>query len=160
MRFTWMLAAFALGCSVKTEERHAGSGAMAGGLTGLALSCDDGVSIARWFPPSMEIKVATAGVSCETVQDGDRITIDIGDTKPGTYNVVTGFPNKANLSAAQARAHACPADSSKPCHDLVRDGKVTVTRVDPGTGGAVEGTFELTFADGEVSGSFSAVRCN
>ena len=62
--------------------------------------------------------------------------------------------------AAQARAHACPADSSTPCHDLVRDGKVTITRVDPGTGGAVEGSFELTFADGEVSGSFSAVRCN
>jgi hypothetical protein len=160
MRWFLLLPVVLFGCSMKTEERHAGSGAMAGSITGLTLACDDGVSIARSFPPSTEIKVAPNGVSCETVRDGDHVTIDLGDSKPGTYTVVKGFPIKADLSSAQARAHACPSDPAKPCHDLVRGGSVKVTRIDPDTGGAVEGTFELEFADGNVSGSFSAIRCN
>ncbi|MGZ3423312.1 MAG: hypothetical protein ACXVEE_35955 [Polyangiales bacterium] len=160
MRWLWPLAVVVLGCSLETDERHAGTGAITGDLENLALACDSGVSIARSFPPSLEIKIARGGVSCETVQSGDRVTIDLGDASPGTYTVVTGYPQKAKLSAAQARAHACSADTAQPCHDLVRSGSVTVTRLDPDIGGIVEGTFELDFADGNLTGSFAAVRCN
>jgi hypothetical protein len=164
MRWFLLLPVVLFGCSMKTEERHAGSGAMAGSITGLTLACDDGVSIARSFPPSTEIKVAPNGVSCETVRDGDHVTIDLGDSKPGTYTVVKGFPIKADLSSAQARAHICPAkpegQDQPPCHDVVRSGRVTVTKFDDGKGGRVEGTYELELADGKVSGTFSAYRCD
>jgi hypothetical protein len=150
----------AIGCgSMKTDERHAGTGSIQGEVQGLSLASTSGVSIARSFPPSTEIKIAPDSVSCETVQAGERITIDLGGASPGQYTVVKGYPSKADLSTNQARAHACPADGS-PCHDLVRSGTVTVSRYDSEVGGHVEGTFEITFADGTVSGSFSAIRCD
>jgi hypothetical protein len=42
----------------------------------------------------------------------------------------------------------------------VRGGSVTITRIDPGAGGIVEGTFHVELADGTVDGTFSAPRCS
>lgn len=146
------------GCG--SGETHTGSGTIVGTVEGMKLASDRGVSIARMFPPTTEIKVSPSGVTCESVQGGDRITFDLGAQKTGYYTVVTGFPNKANLSAAQARAHICAAGDDTPCHDQVRSGTVTVTRFDGGEGGVIEGKYELELADGKVSGTFSAYRCN
>jgi hypothetical protein len=155
-----ILLSMLLGCG--SPERHAGSGTIVGTIEGMQLSSQNAVAIARMYPPQTQIKIAPSGVSCETVQDGDRITFDVGAAKPGIYTVVVGYPNKAMLSAAQARAHVCPANSTSEsqCHDQVRSGKIEITRVDDAEGGRIEGTYELELADGKVSGGFSAYRCD
>lgn len=151
------------GCAAE-QEKHAGEATIVGTVDGLQLASDRGVSIARMFPPTTELKVSPGGVACEDTQGGDRITFDLGDDKPGSYTVVVGYPSKAGLSAAQARAHVCPArpDGAEqpPCHDLVRSGTVTVTRFDASKGGRIEGSYELVLVDGNVSGTFSAYRCD
>lgn len=154
----------AAGCSSLAPEPqfHAGTGTMKGTLPTLALETNTGVAVSRSFPPSTEIKIGASGVACESLDAGDRITIDIGAAAPGVYTLVKGYPNKADLSTAQARAHACPAnsnDTAVPCHNLVKSGTVTITRFDGGKGGIIEGTFQISFADGDVSGTFSALRC-
>ncbi len=151
-------------CSSRSpDDTRAGSGVIHGQVEGLALACKDGVSIARSFPPTTEIKISPGGVTCGTVQGGDRVTIDLGDARVGTYTIVRGYPSKSSLSRDQARAHACPAkvsDVDPPCHDLVLSGDVRVTRYDPEPGGRIEGTFRVSLADGDVTGAFSAVCCN
>ncbi len=146
------------------EEHHAGTATIIGTVEGLHLESDHAVSIARMFPPSTELKVSPSGVACEETQGGDRITFDLGDEKPGLYTVVVGYPSKTGLSPAQARAHACAAkpegSDQPPCHDLVRSGQVNVTRFDTAKGGLIEGTYTLELADGKVSGTFSAYRCD
>lgn len=141
-----------------------GVGTIRGGIAGLSLACEPGVAVARAFPPTTEIKLAAGGLACDALQSSDRLTIDLGDAAVGTYAVVVGFPAKPKLARFQARAHACPAQrpdgTDPPCHDQVRSGTVTVTRYDGAPGGRIEGTFDITFADGQVSGSFSAARCS
>ena len=154
-----LLTAWLLGCG--PAEHHTGSGTIVGTIEGMNLASDHGVAIARMYPPQTQIKIAPDGVSCETVLGGDRITFDIGAEKPGIYTVVTGYPSKVNLSGAQARAHICPANdtSEQQCHDVVRGGKVEITKFETNEGGRIEGTYELELADGKVSGTFSAYRC-
>lgn len=157
------VALFCGACSITSDERHAGTGSIQGTVEGLELATNQGVSITRFSPPTIEIKISPGGVACETVQGGHRITIDTGDDKPGTYTVVRGFPNKALLSAAQARAHVCPAtDGQTPpaCHESVRSGTVVLTKVEKNFGGHVAGTYEIELADGSLSGSFDALNCN
>jgi hypothetical protein len=155
------LAVFALLLGCGSPEHHTGSGTIVGTVEGMNLASDHGVAIARMYPPLTQIKVSPSGVTCETVQAGDRVTFDIGAEKVGVYTVVVGYPNKALLSAAQARAHVCPVNDSSEsqCHDQVRSGKVTITRFDGGEGGTIEGSYELELADGKISGTFSAYRC-
>lgn len=149
-----------LGCG--PAEHHTGSGTIVGTIEGMNLQSDHAVAIARMYPPQTQIKVAPDGVTCETVLGGDRITFDVGAEKPGIYTLVAGYPSKANLSAAQARAHVCPANdtSESQCHDIVRRGKVTITRFDTNEGGRIDGSYEVELADGTVSGTFSAYRCD
>jgi prepilin-type processing-associated H-X9-DG protein len=141
-----------------------GVGTIHGEITGLSLACDAGPAVARSFPPTTELKLAASGLACDALQISDRLTIDLGDATVGTYAVVVGFPPKPSLARFQARAHACPAQhsdgTSSPCHDQVRGGTVSVTRYDGAPGGRVEGTFDVTFADGHVTGSFAAARCD
>jgi len=152
-----------LGCGPPEKEHHAGTATIVGTVEGLQLASEHGVSIARMFPPTTELKVSPGGVACEETQGGDRITFDLGGEKPGVYTVVVGYPSKAGLSPAQARAHVCakrPEGAEQPpCHDVVRSGSVTVTKFDPATGGRIEGSYRLELADGAVSGTFSAYRC-
>jgi hypothetical protein len=166
MRGSWLILPLVValsGCGAH-DEKHAGEATIVGTVQGLELATDHGVSIARMFPPTTEVKVSPSGVACEETQAGDRITFDLGDEKPGLYTVVVGYPSKADLSAAQARAHVCPAKpeggEQPPCHDVVRSGEVTVTRFDSNKGGRVEGSCKLELADGSVSGTFSAYRCD
>jgi hypothetical protein len=147
-----------LGCG--SAETHTGSGTIVGTVEGMNLASNQGVAIARMFPPTTEIKVSPSGVTCEAVQAGDRITFDLGAEKTGTYTIMVGYPNKALLTAAQARAHVCPAGGDAPCHSQVRSGTVTVTRFDAQEGGRIEGSYDLVLADGKVSGTFSAYRCD
>jgi hypothetical protein len=148
-------------CGASDEQRRYGSGTIVGGVDGLPLATENGVSIARSFPPGLEVKVSPGGLSCEAVQGGDRVTIDLGAARPGTYAVVVGYPNKATLSPNGVRVHVCPAkEANLPCHNQVRGGTVVVRTVEDVSNGRVEGTFEIELADGAVSGSFSAVRCN
>lgn len=152
-----------VGCGSEEPELRAGDGVIHGQVEGLALASKDGVSIARSFPPTTEIKISPGGVACEAVQGGDRITIDLGDSRVGRYTIVVGFPRKSSLSRDQARAHACPAKTGPedpPCHEQVVSGDVIVTRYDPDPGGRIEGNFRISFVDGDVTGTFSALRCN
>ena len=158
------LAFVTIACSpVKPDPGPApGKGTITGSIEGLTLASDHGVSIARSFPPTIELKIAIDGLTCGDTQGSDRITIDVGASAPGTYTVVRGYPNKASIAGFQARAHACPKtidDQPSACHESVSAGKVVLTRVDDEIGGLVEGTFDLTFADGSVQGTFSATRC-
>ncbi len=152
----------AFGCTAQIGVGP-GEGSVQGDLQGLTLSCTAGVAIARSFPPGTEIKIAPGGLACDALKASDRITIDLGDAVVGTYTVVRGYPAKPLLAGFQARAHACaaqlPDGTTPPCHDQVRAGTVTITRYDPDPGGRIEGTFDVTFADGALSGSFSAARC-
>ncbi len=152
--------ALLVGCGSPAENRT-GSGTIVGTVEGMNLATERGVSIARMFPPTTQIKVSPSGVTCETTQAGDRITFDLGAQKTGTYTVVVGYPSKPSLSAAQARAHVCPAsdNAESACHNQVRSGKVIVTRFDAAEGGTIEGSYELELADGKVSGTFAAYRC-
>jgi hypothetical protein len=152
----------ALGCAAQIGVAP-GEGTVQGDLRGLPLACDAGVAVARSFPPTTEIKIAPSGLACDALKASDRLTIDLGDAAVGTYTVVMGFPAKPLLARFQARAHACAAQladgTTPPCHDQVRAGTVTITRYDPEPGGRIEGTFDVTFADGQLSGTFSATRC-
>ncbi len=152
-----LLALALLGCG--SPESHTGSATIVGTVDGMSLASDGGVAIARMFPPTTEIKVSPGGVTCEAVQGGDRVTFDLGAEKVGVYTVVVGFPKKATLSAAQARAHVCAAGGDTPCHDQVRSGTVEITRFDPHEGGVVQGRYKLELADGRLEGTFSAYRC-
>lgn len=150
-------------CGLDPDEHHYGEGTIVGQLEGMSLATDHGVAIARMFPPMTEIKVSPGGVECEFVQAGDRITFDLGDEQPGSYTLVTGYPPMAGLSRAQARAHVCPAkhgEDEAPCHNMVRSGSVQITRFDQGKGGRIEGSYHVVLADGELSGTFSAYRCD
>lgn len=152
----------ALGCAAQIGVSP-GEGSVQGEVRGLTLSCTRGVAVARSFPPTTEIKIAPAGLACDALKASDRLTIDLGDAAVGTYTVVVGFPAKPLLARFQARAHACAAQladgTTPPCHDQVREGTVTLTRYDAEPGGRIEGTFDVTFADGQVTGTFSAARC-
>jgi hypothetical protein len=161
-----LVSCLSIACSpIKPEDASGpppGKGTITGKIEGLTLATDHGVSIARAFPPTMELKVAIEGLTCNDTQASDRLTIDLGSSQPGTYTVVRGYPGKTSLAAFQARAHACPKKiEGQPtaCHESVTAGKVVVTKVDPEVGGIVEGNFDLTFVDGTVSGTFAATRC-
>lgn len=164
MRRVWSVFAFALvvGCVAKVDERHAGSGSMDGTLTGLTLSTEGGFAIAENSTTGTpEVKVAAQGLACEDQNAGDRITIDFGSTQVGTFKVVPGYPYKSNLTGLQARAHACPANFvGNDCNNHVQGGTIVVTKNEAQFGGYIEGTFELTFPDGTVSGSFRALYCD
>lgn len=158
----WALGFFC-GCGLGSPEHHYGEGTISGTLEGMELETDHGVSIARSFPPMTEVKVSPGGLECEFVQSGDRLTFDFGAQTTGQYTVVVGYPSMAGLSAAQARAHVCPAkhgDDEAPCHNQVRSGTLSITRYDTSPGGRVEGSYHVVLADGELSGTFSAYRCD
>jgi hypothetical protein len=90
------------------------------------------------------------------------LTIDIGSAQPGTFTVVKGYPASTALASFQARAHACPRGNQGQtglCFDQVVSGTVTITRVDP-PGGFVDGTFDVTFSTGHLTGAFTARRCD
>ncbi|GAC1352792.1 MAG: hypothetical protein NVS3B20_21050 [Polyangiales bacterium] len=53
----------------------------------------------------------------------------------------------------------CPKDPTAPCHEGAKQGTVTISRYDGGKGGTVAGTFDITFPDGHVTGTFAALRC-
>jgi hypothetical protein len=156
------LLVLASGCS--THPPATGEGSIDGGIEGLSLACASGVAVSRSFPPTTEIKIAAGALDCSSMLASDRLTIDLGDQQVGTYTVVAGYPLKPNLARFQARAHACPAQlpdgTNPPCHDQVRGGTVDVTRYDAEPGGRIEGTFDITFSDGHVTGTFSAARCS
>ena len=166
VRFARLAAAattlVALGCAAQVGVAT-GEASVQGDLQGLALSCSAGVAVARSLPPTTQLKIAASGLACDALTASDRLTIDLGDAAVGTYTVVSGYPARPLLARFQARAHACAAPladgTTPPCHDQLRAGTVTVTRYDPEPGGRVEGTFDLTFADGQLTGTFSAARC-
>ena len=157
--------------NINPADTDVGDGAVLNGpatitstLPGVALESKGGFSIARLIAPNLEVRVAANVVSCSNTTSADHLSIDFGGVTVGDYDVVKGYPLKTSLAGFQARAHACPASATpdsgpaSPCHEAVRSGKVSVTRVDD-PGGVVEGTFDVVFADGEVKGTFSAARC-
>ena len=139
-----------------------GTATASGTVPGLALDSPTARSIARSEPPFTQLMIAPTELTCSVIDTSDHITIDLGAQTTGTYVVVKGFPTKPGLSGFQARAHACPAAATNaaPCHDQILKGQVVVMKYDAAPGGKVEGTYELTFADGTITGSFSALRCN
>ncbi|MGZ3455917.1 MAG: hypothetical protein ACXVEF_40300 [Polyangiales bacterium] len=138
--------------------KHSGSARIDGTVEGLTLASSEAVAIS--FELGRRLRLAASGVACERIHDGDNLTIDLANASTGTFHVVPGFPDNGSLTGQEARAQACPTDAALPCHRLVRSGTITITRLDAGIGGVVEGTFDVVFADGEVSGSFSALRCD
>jgi hypothetical protein len=139
-----------------------GSARITGSLPGLSLATDDGPAIVRANLPTLQVKLAPSALTCGATQDSDRVTIDIGSAQPGTFTVVKGYPSSTSLAAFQARAHACPGGNqgqTGACYEQVVGGTVTITRVDD-PGGFIDGTFDVTFSSGEISGSFSARRCD
>ncbi len=161
----WIIPPLALalmGCG--PHDQHTGTANLVGSIQGVELASDHGVSIARMFPPTTEIKVSPGGIACEATRAGDRITIDLGAQRPGTYTVVDGYPYKEHLSPAQARAHICPkrpeGEDQPPCNNSVRSGQVIVTKFDGAVHGRVEGSYEIAVASGTLKGTFSAYRCD
>lgn len=133
-------------------------------IPGVTLTSNEAVSIAREELPTTQLKVGLDNVACDSSLDANRITIDIHSVHVGTFTVREGYPSLDKLVAGEARAHVCPPQPAgttnpAPCHEQVRTGTVTVTRYDRAVGGTIEGTFQITFADGDVTGSFSALRC-
>ena len=141
-----------------------GAAKITGAITGSMIASENGVAVADSRPPSFEIKVAAAGLACGKAPTGDHITFDLGASQPGTYTIVKNYPLTVSLSPSQARAHVCGAatvdGAIAGCHDDARSGSVIITKIDPAGGGSVEGSFQLTIADGELHGTFSALRCN
>ena len=131
-------------------------------LPTLALDTDDGPAVARTSLPTLQLKLAPSTLTCTSTLESDRVTIDVGSLQPGTFTVVKGYPASTSLAGFQARAHACPGGNqgqTGTCYDQVIGGTVTITRVDD-AGGFVDGTFDVKFSTGEISGAFSARRCN
>ena len=153
-----------------------GTAQITGGVTGVPMDTTTGVSIAKLEPPALQIKIAVSAISCTATDVADHITIDVANAAVGSYTVVKGYPRLPDLAGFQARAHICPAkvDATSdagvsetgfdagppPCHDQLRVGTVELTRVDNKVNGTIEGKFDLTFTDGQVTGTFSAPRCN
>lgn len=159
-----LLSLILTSCGAPDDTKHAGTATIAGTTTGFALASEQGVSIARVYAPTLEIKVSPGGVACEATQGGDRITFDLGDQRAAMYTIVNGYPSKSALSAAQARAHICPkrpeGEDQGDCQRVARGGSVTITKVDDAKGGRIEGSYELETDGGTLTGTFSAYRCN
>ena len=168
---------FALGCgsaSMPTADVDAGpkadagpsvgTASVTGTVTGLALESPDAQSIVRMYPPHLQLKIAIASLDCTSTQKSDHLTFDLGSAQPGTYTIVKGYPSETSLSGFQARGHACPAtvdpDATPACHNSVLSGSITLTAVGDAARGRVDGSFELVLADGKVTGTFSALRCD
>lgn len=148
----------AMGCG---PNKLTGKAEVQGSVPGFSLSSSNGFSIGRTMPPNAEIMIATTELACLTIDTSDHVTIDLGDMSPGTYRIRSGYPYRTSLAHDEARAHACPAQRTKlPCDEKVTGGTVTITRYDADGAGVIEGTFDIVFADGEISGSFTAPRCD
>lgn len=142
-----------------------GTASVTGAVTGLSLESPNAVAIARAFPPHLQLKIALAPLNCTVTEATDHLTFDLASADVGTYTVVKGYPAETALGSFQARGHACPAkgvdpDATPACHNMVLSGSVVLTKVDPDPRGMVVGSFELILADGKVTGTFSALRCD
>lgn len=149
--------AFFAGSGCGDIPRHTGSSHVESSLQGLAVGNQSGGAIA--LSDATRIRLGTTELTCETTHASDNLTIDLATATVGTFHVVPDYPALGSLAPLEARAHACPASATAPCHNLVQSGTVTITSVDASLGGHVEGTFALSFTDGSVSGSFSAIFC-
>jgi hypothetical protein len=149
--------------SPTTPTPKSGEGRISGAIQGLQLETTTGVAITNATPPATEIIIAPNGVACGVKGGGDRIIIDIARSQVDSFTIVKGHPYVVDLGAQQARASACPTGNAvdqSPCHTVVSGGSVEITRFDADPGGRVEGTFHVIFADGDVTGTFSALRCS
>jgi hypothetical protein len=105
--------------------------------------------------------IALHDLACGYVGRSDHLTIDLGGIGVGTYTVAVGYPFLSNLHRDEARVHACRAQASQqPCDQQAIGGQIAISRYDADASGGVEGTFDVKFVDGEVSGSFQAPRCD
>ncbi|GAC1352793.1 MAG: hypothetical protein NVSMB1_19240 [Polyangiales bacterium] len=86
------LSAVACSSLAPVEQNHSGKGEITSTVPQLELTSTTALSISRSFPPSTEINIAVGNLACEVLDATDRLTIDIGDSKLGTYDVVKGFP--------------------------------------------------------------------
>lgn len=164
---------FLIACGAKWHANTTGSGkpppgsaTMQATVPGLTLNSATAVAIARTRAPTLQIKLAVSSLTCTSTLGPDHITIDLGALTTGTFTVVKGYPQTQSLASFQARAHACNGSSPGAadagptgCHEEVTSGDVTITRLDD-PGGIVEGSFDVVFVDGEISGDFSARRCD
>ena len=154
-----------LGCSPVQPRPTSGPAVIEGAVTGLALASPHALSIARHTPgaSNLQLKLAALNLTCTLTEAADHLTFDLGAEKVGTYVIGKGYPTLTTVGQDQARGHACPGNSdptSGPgCHDAVLSGSITITKIG-GLEDPVEGTFVLKLIDGDVSGSFSAYRCD
>ncbi|GAC1560573.1 MAG: hypothetical protein NVS3B10_18790 [Polyangiales bacterium] len=161
-----------VGCSAKLHQNPTddlgrippGTAQIRSTIPGVTLQNDQGTAVALLDGSTLELRLASGALSCVKTVEVDRLSVDLGAAQVGTFPVVTGYPALGTLGPAQARAHACPAtDPAAPpqtnCDQQARSGTIVVRKLDPDLGGLVEGTFDVVFADGEVSGTFSARRC-
>jgi len=154
-----LLPTFVLGLASCGLEMHSGEARVDGSIQGLNVSSPNAAAIA--INQGTRVRLAATNLACElTLGGADHVTIDLATPSTGTFHLIPGYPLQSSLSALQARAHACPADKTAPCHDMVQNGTVTITRFDSQVGGTIEGTFAITFRDGQVSGAFTALRCD
>ena len=142
-----------------------GSADVQGSVSGVAFTSPKAQSIVRTLPASGdpqngEIMIALHDLACGWVGRSDHLTIDLGGIGVGTYTIVTGYPFLTSLHRNEARVHECTGGSSQTCDQKVIGGQVAISRYDADASGGVEGTFDVKFVDGEVSGSFQAPRCD
>lgn len=143
------------------KEGASGTATIDGTLDGLSLDSSTARAIARVTSPTVEIMLAPTTLDCRTMGTTDHLTIDLGAEATGTYAVMKGYPKKPSLQGFEARVHACPANlQDVQCREDVLGGRVDVTRFDGAAGGSVVGTYTLQFANGTLSGTFSALRCD
>jgi hypothetical protein len=154
-------------CALWPEEKHHyGDGTVNGTVEGLVLTTGDGQAIVLDGNNGLAtLKIGPSLEACERHDGDDHLSIDLSGLAPGRYTVAKGYPTSETIAQIpySARAHACPADSfirQLPCHEGVqKDGLVIITRADGGPGGRVDGSFDISFTDGHVVGTFSAFRC-
>ena len=161
--FVLLLASAPFACGPPTIV---GTADVQGSVSGVAFTSTKAQSIVRTLPASGdpqngEIMIALGDLACGWVGRSDHLTLDLGGIGVGTYTVVKGYPFLSSLHHDQARAHACRAQSMQTtCDQHVLGGQIVITRYDADASGGVEGTFDVKFVDGEVSGSFQAPRCD
>jgi hypothetical protein len=75
-------------------------------------------------------------------------------TATGVYTVFTGMP-PASSKLVEAYYEVDDSSCQKSTMELAGSGTVTVTSISP-----LEATFDVTFSDGHITGSYRAAQCN
>ena len=157
---------FLIGGLACGHPKIVGSATVHGDLANMPLASTNAQSILRTKttngdPSNGELMIADGDLACDFVARSNHLTIDLGGIGVGTYTVVAGYPTMSRLGRWEARVHACPPQrSGGACDEKVLGGQVVVTSYATDASGEAEGTFDLKFADGELTGTFTAPRCN